>query len=91
MLYAMRDFRRYQGDFVIRIARRYYDLLAALDSLHNQDSNYRSTVENRERNEMFAQAGRLAEFEVDQTLETMLKETEHDLLPGIAADLFRGK
>jgi vacuolar-type H+-ATPase subunit E/Vma4 len=32
-----------------------------------------------------------ADFEVDQTLDTMLKEIEHDLLPAIAADLFPGK
>jgi V/A-type H+-transporting ATPase subunit E len=28
------------------------------------------------------------QFEVDHTLDTMLKEIEHDLLPAIAADLF---
>jgi len=32
-----------------------------------------------------------ADFEVDQTLETMLQEIEHDLLPAIAAELFSGK
>jgi V/A-type H+/Na+-transporting ATPase subunit E len=32
-----------------------------------------------------------ATFEVDQTLDTILKEIEHDLLPAIAADLFPGK
>jgi vacuolar-type H+-ATPase subunit E/Vma4 len=32
-----------------------------------------------------------ADFEVDQTLETILKEIEHDLLPAIAADLFPEK
>ena len=32
-----------------------------------------------------------ADFEVDQTLDTMLNEIEHDLLPAIAADLFSGK
>jgi vacuolar-type H+-ATPase subunit E/Vma4 len=31
------------------------------------------------------------DFEVDQTLGTILKEIEHDLLPAIAADLFPGK
>jgi V/A-type H+/Na+-transporting ATPase subunit E len=32
-----------------------------------------------------------ADFEVDQTVDTLLKEIEHDLLPVIAADLFQGK
>jgi len=32
-----------------------------------------------------------ATFEVDETLDTILKEIEHDLLPAIAADLFPGK
>jgi V/A-type H+/Na+-transporting ATPase subunit E len=31
-----------------------------------------------------------ADFEVDQTLDTRLKEVEHELLPSIAADLFPG-
>ncbi len=31
------------------------------------------------------------DFEVDETLDTVLKEIEHDLLPAIAADLFPGK
>jgi vacuolar-type H+-ATPase subunit E/Vma4 len=31
------------------------------------------------------------DFEVDRTLDTMLNEIEHDLLPAIAADLFSGK
>ena len=32
-----------------------------------------------------------ADFEVDQTVDTQLKEIEHDLLPAIAADLFQEK
>ncbi len=32
-----------------------------------------------------------ADFEVDQTVDTLLKEIEHDLLPAIAADLFQEK
>ena len=32
-----------------------------------------------------------ADFEVDQTVDTLLKEIEHDLLPVIAADLFQEK
>jgi len=31
------------------------------------------------------------DLEVDRTLDTMLNEIEHDLLPAIAADLFSGK
>jgi vacuolar-type H+-ATPase subunit E/Vma4 len=31
-----------------------------------------------------------ASFEVDQTLDTMLKDIEHDLLPDIASELFPG-
>ena len=31
------------------------------------------------------------DFEVDQTVDTLLKEIEHDLLPAIAADLFQEK
>ena len=32
-----------------------------------------------------------ADFEVDQTVDTLFKEIEHDLLPVIAADLFQEK
>ncbi len=31
-----------------------------------------------------------ADFEVDQTLDTMLKDIEHDMLPAIASELFPG-
>jgi vacuolar-type H+-ATPase subunit E/Vma4 len=31
-----------------------------------------------------------ASFEVDQTLDTMLKDIEHDMLPAIASELFQG-
>jgi V/A-type H+/Na+-transporting ATPase subunit E len=31
-----------------------------------------------------------ANFEVDQTLDTMLKDIEHDMYPGIASELFPG-
>ncbi len=31
-----------------------------------------------------------ANFEVDQTLDSMLKDIEHDMLPGIASELFPG-
>lgn len=76
MIYDTLGFKRYQRSFVIGIASQYYGLLGALDNLHNQESNYRSTVYNRERAEMLASVGNMAEFEVDQAHQSELVAAE---------------
>ncbi len=66
MVYAIRDFVRYRRQFSVNIAKDYYNLLQRRDQLVNSRNNYLRVRNNRERQEAMAQAGRVAEFEVDQ-------------------------
>lgn len=66
MVYAVRDFKRYQQGFVIGIAQEYFDVLKGRDQLENERKNYESAVNNRKQSEEFAKAGRIPEFEVAQ-------------------------
>jgi len=66
MVYAIRDFVRYRRQFSVNIAKSYYNLLQQGDQLVNARNNYLRVRLNRERQEAMAQAGRVAEFEVDQ-------------------------
>jgi outer membrane protein TolC len=66
MLYAVRDFKRYQQSFVLSIASDYYSLLQGQVQMDNERGNYESAVVNRMQSEEFAKAGRIPEFEVAQ-------------------------
>lgn len=72
MVYAVRDFRRYQQDFVIDITALYYSTLQSRDQLINAGKNYESTVANREQTESYANAGRIADFEAAQARQSEL-------------------
>ncbi len=44
MIYAVRQFRRYQQGFIIDAANRYFNLLSNQDQVRNAERNYRNTV-----------------------------------------------
>lgn len=73
MLYAIRDFVRFQRGFSVTIATRFYRLLQQRDQVANEESNYRSLQLARERSEMLAEAGRLPEFQVAQSRQNELR------------------
>jgi len=60
MIYAVRDFRRYQQQFVIDITSLYYSTLQSRDQLINARKNYKSTAINSEQTEAFVKAGKNA-------------------------------
>ena len=66
MVYAAREFKRYQQQFVIDITARYYSSLRLRDQLENVRKNFESSVANRKQTESFAKAGRIADFEAAQ-------------------------
>lgn len=72
MIYAVRDFRRYQQDFLIDITSLYYSTLRSRDQLINAEKNYESTVINREQTEAYKNAGRIADFEAAQARQSEL-------------------
>jgi outer membrane protein TolC len=72
MIYAVRDFRRYQQTFVIDITSQFYSTLRSRDQLLNARQNYESTVASREQTESYAKAGRIADFEAAQARQSEL-------------------
>jgi outer membrane protein TolC len=80
MIYAVRDFRRYQQDFVIKITSQYYLVLRSRDQLINERKNYESTIANREQTESYAKAGRIADFEASQARQSELDAADRWVL-----------
>ncbi|MEN7972814.1 MAG: TolC family protein [Verrucomicrobiota bacterium] len=76
MVYAVRDFKRYQQGFVIDMAGQYYATLRSLDQLDNERKNYESTIANREQTESYAKAGRIADFEAAQARQSELNAAD---------------
>ena len=73
MIYAVRDFRRYQQNFIIDVAARYYALLASQDQLHNAVRNYESSMLNWRKLKRYAEGGKSTEIEVDQARQKVLE------------------
>jgi outer membrane protein TolC len=77
MVYGVRDFKRYQQDFVIDITSRYYSTLRNRDQLNNARKNYESALGSREETEAYAKAGRIADFEAAQALQSELNAADN--------------
>jgi outer membrane protein TolC len=76
MVYAVRDFKRYQQNFVIDITSQYYSTLRSRDQLNNARNNYESAISNREQTEAYAKAGRIADFEASQAYQSELNAAD---------------
>ncbi len=76
MIYAVRDFKRYQQGFVIDITTQYYSVLRTRDQLFNERKNYESSIANREQSESYAKAGRIADFEAAQARQKELNAAD---------------
>jgi outer membrane protein TolC len=66
VIYAVRDYEIFRRDFAVDVADRLYQLLQQADQLKNEEANFQSLVNLRERNEAMAEAGRLTDVQVDQ-------------------------
>jgi len=73
MVYAIRDFARYQKGFSVSIADHFYRILQQKDTVTNEGNTYRNLVQARERAEAMARAGRLAEFQVSENRRSELQ------------------
>lgn len=73
VIYAVRDFARYERTFTVDRVEEYLRLLQQLDSLRNQEANYRSLKLSRERSDLLGKAGRLSTFQVDQARQAELR------------------
>ncbi len=66
VIYALRDFSRYQKEFTIDRIDQYFRLLQQQDQIENQFQSYQRLETLRRRSEAFYEAGRMASYEVDQ-------------------------
>lgn len=73
VVYAIREFVRYRKTFSVNIAKSYFRILKQKDQVNNVWNNYQSLKLERERAELMAQAGRLPEFQLDQTRQNELR------------------
>ncbi len=74
VLYALRSYARFQQSFTVDVVSSYYRLLEARDTWKNEDLTYESLRRLLARQEAYGAtgAGRLADFEVDQTRQDLL-------------------
>ena len=64
--YELAEFNYYRSEFVIRVARSYYDVLRTLDQIKNAEENYENLRASTLRVASIAESGRLPETQVDQ-------------------------
>ncbi len=72
-LYQIRSFNRYRKTFVASIVDEYYSVLQRRDEVINAKSNYDMQVESKRRLDMYAEAGRVNRFDVDEAEQSMLR------------------
>lgn len=66
VLYEARAYERFRRTFAVQVAQSFFRVLEQVDRLENEEANYKNLVTLRERNEAFAEAGRLTDIQVDQ-------------------------
>ncbi len=72
MLYAVRDFERYKKKFAVDLVDSYLQALQAEDLLRNQEENYRGLITSSRRAVRLAEAGKLPQIQVDQSIQNEL-------------------
>lgn len=72
-LYQIRSFNRYRKTFVVSIVNEYYSVLQRRDEVTNSKNNYDMQVESKQRLDMYAEAGRVDRFDVDEAEQSMLR------------------
>lgn len=72
LVYSLRDFEQYKRNFIVNISTSYFNVLLASRQLRNQDENYKRAVASTRRSRRLADAGRLQEYEFDQSYQNEL-------------------
>ena len=73
VMYEARSYERFRRTFAFDVASRFYRIIQQRDTLQNEEANYESLIRIRERNQAFAEAGRLSDIQVDQALQDELR------------------
>jgi len=72
-LYQIRSFNRYRKTFVVSTIDEYYSVLQRREEVNNARNNYNMQVESKQRLDMYAEAGRVDRFDVDEAEQSMLR------------------
>ncbi|SDU45301.1 TolC family protein [Desulfobacula phenolica] len=72
VVYAIMDFERFKKEFAVSVGSRYLTILKQLDAVKNTEEDYRSRIVSARRSSRLADAGRLKEIEVDQSVQNEL-------------------
>lgn len=72
VVYAILEFERFKKTFAVTVGRDYLTILEQLDIVKNVREDYRSRIVSARRSKRLADAGRLKEIEVDQSLQNEL-------------------
>jgi len=72
VIYELWNLERYKKTFAVSVAREYFSVLQQLDRVRNAEDNYRSAIASARWSRRRADAGRIAEIEVDQAVQREL-------------------
>jgi outer membrane protein TolC len=72
LVYAILEFERFKKKLAVSVGKEYLVILKQLDRVKNAEEDYRSRMISARRSKRLADAGRLKEIEVDQSVQTEL-------------------
>ena len=73
VVYAIYDFERFKRTFAVSIASDYLEVLQQFDQVQNAQENYKRLITSTRRARRLADAGRLPEMQVDQSVQDELR------------------
>ena len=73
VVYAIWELERFKKIFAVNIAKGYLEVLRQLSEVENAAQNYRNLITSTSRTRKMADAGRVSEIEVDQSLQNELR------------------
>jgi outer membrane protein TolC len=72
MIYAVRDFQRYQQSFLIEVAQRYFGILQDQDLVKNAHTNYLNVLDNLRLMEILVRSRQRSQLDADQARQNVL-------------------
>jgi outer membrane protein TolC len=73
VIYAIWEFERFKKTFAVSVANDYLEVLRRFNEVENAAENYRNLIASTRRSRQLANAGRITEIEVDQSLQNELR------------------
>jgi outer membrane protein TolC len=73
VIYTIWEFERFKKTFAVSVAGDYLEVLRRFNEVENAAENYRNLIASTRRSRQLANAGRITEIEVDQSLQNELR------------------